>query len=326
MKKKVLSETKPRLKSMLICVLFLVKKKDIAIEKMLKFDSIMNENYNEYKDKISSRLSPIIIVTFDFYGGTYHLIKKDGMKVSHPVPPIYACAKSLAHIPLGIYSIMGSYLKQKQYECDEWQEKLKKYLESLLNSQNTIHEIGFTKEELETFLDILSSSINFIKSIINKGYMTCEDFNEYSTPIKPNIRRCMKFASIAQTSSFIKVLKDWKEELKEEWTKVYTVILTTWPITNENAHYYIIKSMMDPNYVDERIIIAPVTSWDKDMMINIGKDILARVIMDRLVSRLIFKDKFETYEDNRIINCLSSPTDIMGEYTEKYSEEFSKID
>ena len=282
----------------------------------------MHGNYNDYRQRISKKISPVIVVTFDFYGGRYHLVKDGNITSVSPVPHKYSAFKSCSHIPLGIMNILSEYLK---IECktDIWIPKLKHYLETIKSAAKSIKDGNWKDSELETLNHVLKTSIEFIESILEKGSMTHEEFSTYTTSIKPSIKNNMKSAAIYQDTAILNLLYKWKKELGEtEWTKLHSVVLAIWPVMKKNAHDVCLRKVMDPRYVDERLIISPATVYDRDNVVEQGLDTLSRVIMDRLIGRLVFVEK--ELDDKILINSLSSEQDIMGNVTEETVNEISK--
>eukprot|EP01080_Neovahlkampfia_damariscottae_P011885 gene11885-5212_t len=297
-------------------------KEEILLDKMDAIDLEMHNNYNAYRQKIATKITPVIVVTFDFFGGRYHLVKDGNVTSVSPVPHKYSAFKSCSHIPLGIMNIVGEYL---QIDCktDVYVPKLKHFLETIKNAEKDLKDGNWKDEEFEPLSHVLTNSIKFIESILTKGSMTHEEYTAFTTSIKPSIKKNMKFSSLYQDRAVLTLLNKWKKELGEtEWSKLHAVVLAIWPVMQKNAHEVCLKKVMDPKYVDERLIISPATVYDRDNVVSQGLDTLARVVMDRLIARLVFVEK--ELDDKILINSLSSEQDIMGNVTEETCNEIAK--
>ncbi|MFD4019599.1 hypothetical protein [Streptomyces sindenensis] len=61
-----------------------------------------------------SRLSPVLVVQNDATGGTFTLIQDGNQQESvSPVPELFELAKSISHVPQGIFSTLAAYLSDK---------------------------------------------------------------------------------------------------------------------------------------------------------------------------------------------------------------------
>ncbi|WP_159877006.1 hypothetical protein [Aquitalea denitrificans] len=76
-----------------------------------RVDADMQRNYAALNAALINHLSPVIIVNNDAKGGEYTLLFNGERKTLHPIPVVFELAKSIAHIPLGIFSIIAPYLR-----------------------------------------------------------------------------------------------------------------------------------------------------------------------------------------------------------------------
>ncbi|NUU21085.1 MAG: hypothetical protein HOV68_06150, partial [Streptomycetaceae bacterium] len=76
-------------------------------------NAAMRTNYAALKADLVKNLGPVIVVQNDAKGGTFTLIHKGKQYVEHPVAEEFELAKSIAHVPLGIYSTLAEYLSAK---------------------------------------------------------------------------------------------------------------------------------------------------------------------------------------------------------------------
>src|SRR5689334_18600247 len=74
-------------------------------ESVSAIDVAMRNNYDILRGKVSASLRPVIVVQFDFAGGTYNLLTDDRLITVQPVPRMFEQIKSICHCPLGIYTI-----------------------------------------------------------------------------------------------------------------------------------------------------------------------------------------------------------------------------
>ncbi|MGW2218741.1 twin-arginine translocation signal domain-containing protein [Nonomuraea sp. NPDC001684] len=71
-------------------------------------------NYAALKAGLVDHLSPVVVVQNDHRGGLYSLVSNGRVLESlHPVDEIYELAKSIAHLPLGIFTVIAPYLPKQ---------------------------------------------------------------------------------------------------------------------------------------------------------------------------------------------------------------------
>lgn len=73
----------------------------------------MRSNYAVLKAELIKHLAPVIVVQNDAKGGRFTLVTPTGQESVNPVAETFELAKSIAHVPLGIFSVIASYLADK---------------------------------------------------------------------------------------------------------------------------------------------------------------------------------------------------------------------
>lgn len=74
----------------------------------------MRAGYAALKSELIGRLSPVIVVENDATGGKFTLIHGGSPQESvQPVPELFELAKSISHVPQGIFSTIAAYLSDK---------------------------------------------------------------------------------------------------------------------------------------------------------------------------------------------------------------------
>ncbi|WP_236052533.1 hypothetical protein [Streptomyces musisoli] len=81
-----------------------------ARDAIRRVNADMRGNYAALKADLSKRLSPMIVVTNTATGGQFTLLYNGTTDTVQPVPEYFELAKSIAHVPLGIYSVLAQYL------------------------------------------------------------------------------------------------------------------------------------------------------------------------------------------------------------------------
>ena len=132
---------------------------------IFQIDTDMQRNYAALKAELIEHLSPVIIVNNDPQGGEYTLVHNGKTETLHPIPETFELAKSIAHVPLGIFSIIAPYLKGS--ETSDWVAPLSAFADTLGAARQQLRDADLPGELERSCRHILDSGIRFIEKSLS---------------------------------------------------------------------------------------------------------------------------------------------------------------
>ncbi|WP_405792908.1 twin-arginine translocation signal domain-containing protein [Streptomyces sp. NBC_01506] len=300
----------------------------------------MRASYAALKSELISRLSPVIVVQNDATGGKFTLIHGGSPQESAtPVPELFELAKSVSHVPQGIFSIIAAYLSDKvpnlpnahridPHDLDMvafegpgtagWISPLKEYAATLTTARRRLGEADLPRELEISCGKILDESLTFIRGSVRSGTFDMASFEEFSGRTYPGIRTNMKYAAAAQISGVEGLMRKWRSTIGEEaWQDLYTVVLSIWTTSELNQASIIIRRCMNPAKVATHLIDLPTIEVPRDP-IFLALDNLARIVQDRVSAELVFPtdpvvaDAFKGKEDLLSVEILHQLGETAG--------------
>ncbi|MFD4771876.1 hypothetical protein [Streptomyces niveus] len=300
----------------------------------------MRAGYAALKSELIGRLSPVIVVENDATGGKFTLIHGGSPQESvQPVPELFELAKSISHVPQGIFSTIAAYLSDKvpnlpnadridphdldmvAFEgpgTDGWIGPLQGYAATLTTARRQLREANLPQELEISCAKILDEALTFVRDSVRSGTFDMASFEEFSARTYPGIRTNMTYAAAAQISGVEGLMRKWRATIGEEaWKDLYTVVLSIWTTSELNQASIIIRRCMNPAKVATHLIDLPTVEVPRDP-IFVALDNLARIVQDRVSAEMVFPtdpvvaDAFKGKEDLlsvEILHQIEGPTE-----------------
>ncbi|WP_437041751.1 hypothetical protein [Streptomyces sp. enrichment culture] len=289
----------------------------------------MRANYASLKAELIKHLSPVVVVENNAVGGRFTLID-NGVRVEtvDPVPAYFELAKSIAHVPLGIYSVIASYLGDQvpnipnaaridPHDLDMvafktpgdkgWVTPLTSY-RTTLNSALVKLPTANLPTDLEASCDkILREAVRFIDDITEAGSFDMVSFNQFAATVYPSIRVNMTFAATAQITGIEDLMKRWRTLIGEQaWSDLYVTVLSIWTTAELNQASIIIRRTMNQAKVGTHLIDLPAVETPSDP-IAVALDNLARIVQDNVAAEMVFNS------DPEVADALKGKEDLLSD-------------
>ncbi|MCG0069526.1 hypothetical protein L0F81_40805 [Streptomyces tricolor] len=289
----------------------------------------MRANYASLKSELIKHLSPVIVVQNNAVGGRFTLIN-NGVRVEtvDPVPEYFELAKSIAHIPLGIYSVIAAYLSDQvpnipnaeridPHDLDMvafktpgdkgWTTPLSSY-RTTLNSALTMLPTANLPDDLDTSCTtILTEAVKFIDTIVKAAAFDMVAFNRFAATVYPSIRVNMTFAATAQITGIEALMKRWRALIGEQaWSDLYVTVLSIWTTSDLNQASIIIRRTMNQAKVATHLIDLPTVETPSDP-IAVALDNLARIVQDNVAAEMVFNT------DLKVADALKGKEDLLSD-------------
>lgn len=279
---------------------------------ILDIDAAMRANYATNIVNIGQAIYPIIYAESTFDGGRYTLVVDEHTSyVAQNVAPIYDQTKAIAHIPLGIFSIMSAYTDYSAF--GQWKPALQAYHDKVVAVRDSFASLDIKDSDVTQACEsILKISIAFMEGLL-KGTTTFSFvlFQNYAHSLNYNIGILQTAAAKNQIEVMSKVLTGWKAMLGDKWDKLYVVVSAIWTLSQESAHELIIKSFMKPALRETNVIVSEAVGT-----LELARTLLGRIIGDRIMAALVFDVNLgkDFAED---IYSLSTRRDLLSQAIEK---------
>ena len=239
-------------------------------------------------------------------GGIFTLYLANGeSRTIQPTPAAYERLKCLSHIPLGLFTILSPYFSDP--EAQGWVTKAKAMAAKIEEASRRLTEGAFDDREQRIASVILKRSNRYVQRILSDIRCTREGFEVYAASIRAEIRDAMDYAAELQMDACMEALGAWRDELgSEEWRKLHVVVTTIWPVSEHSPRWQLFRTLMNPDTVDTHLIVGEGVKSVEE-----ARDLLGRIVADRLASRLIVG--IDDERGRRMTQCLSSRTDVVAD-------------
>ncbi|GAA2930520.1 hypothetical protein [Streptomyces enissocaesilis] len=289
----------------------------------------MRANYATLKSELTTQLSPVIVVSNNAVGGRFTLIN-GGRQIEtvDPVPEYFELAKSIAHVPLGIYSVIAAYLSDQVPNIPNadridphdlgmvvtkapgdsgWITPLTAF-GTTLQAARTKLETANLPLDLEGSCDkILGEAVKFIDASVAARSFDMVSFNRFAATVYPSIRVNMTFAATAQITGIEGLMKRWRTLIGEKaWSDLYVTVLSIWTTAELNQASIIIRRTMNQAKVDTHLIDLPTVETPSDS-IAVALDNLARIVQDNVAAEMVFNT------DLKVADALKGKEDLLSD-------------
>ncbi|MER6362414.1 hypothetical protein [Kitasatospora sp. NPDC001527] len=279
-----------------------------ARDALLAVNADMRRNYASLKAGLTTHLTPVIVVQNDSRGGRYTLVDGGERESLHPVDEVFELAKSVAHVPLGTFTILAPYLKGP--EGREWVRPLQDFAATLTVARRQLDGAGLPPGPAASSRRILDAALRFVATAVERpmsGAELTRAFTGFTGGVYGDIRATMDHAAKAQTAGVETVMRRWRRRVGEQrWKGLYAVVLSLWTTSVLNQNSVIIRRFMDPAAVATHLIDLPTAETPADPVLT-ALDNLARIVQDNVAAELVFP------VDQEIADALKGQEDLLSD-------------
>ena len=171
--------------------------RDLARGAICAVDELMRDHYFKSRTRLMANLKPVIIVQYSFGGGTYTLINEGFRETVSPVGPNFELCKSIAHIPLGIYSMLAPYLNGARPVG--WQDGILNFRKVITNAFVHLEAAELPPAAVLSCRTIIGASAEFLDGAI--GTQRSRSTASSGTPARSRTRSRPTCSSRSRPSS-----------------------------------------------------------------------------------------------------------------------------
>ncbi|HCS62723.1 MAG TPA: hypothetical protein DIW64_00770 [Cellvibrio sp.] len=282
-----------------------------ARQKILQIDLEMRSRYKTLKSNVQPHLGPYIIVANGPEGGTYWLVQNGKViETVTPIDEIFQLAKSIAHIPLGTFSVLAPYLSHtvpdyhlQSGDMDprdlaavafigptstDWIQPIIDWNKLILDTRGALANAELSDDLRVSSEQICDAASRFIENAVENRKFTMEEFESFTGTIFDQISNNMYWAAKVQIDAVSTLMTRWKNDLNAQWHDVYVLVYSMWTTSVLNQNTIIIKNFMEPDRVDTHLIDIICDQLPVNDPISVGAENLARIVQDNIAAEMIF--------------------------------------
>ncbi|XP_065199768.1 uncharacterized protein LOC135831310 [Planococcus citri] len=259
---------------------------------------VMRDNYAELIYEIGHNIYPLIIASdatpgYEGVGTLYTLFLEDGsMKQVAPTTPEYEMYKDLAHMALGMYTIVAPYFNAPV--STNWHDKMRNYQKVIKESVFALSHSNYSTDDhlinctsplsKKDHYDMLYMANNYIQSCFEKNSVDLPSYKNFARNYSVYAIKALNCASQLQVNAAFPLISKWRDELGPElWRDLYVLIPVIWPVARRNPRQQIFENLMDPDRIKTHILKTEGAKTFEDSRL-----ILGRIVGDRLMAELVF--------------------------------------
>ena len=258
-----------------------------AVSNLNELNSLMQQNYNGFIQSLSQHIYPIIVVTpftlgtSSGTGSQFILYLPHGASESFiPFPLAFYELKAVAHIPVGIFSLVAPYFNSPN--DTQWIDPLMKYRLAILKALGSIDHTTLSAETKSKTKKAIQLSIDFIDQSIRAKRMSADDFKQFGAQFTPYAYYSLYEAMAAYELAIVEGLTRWKKKLGPEWHNVYAVVMALEITLKNNPNALALESLMDPDQVKSHIFVTAQAKTINEALLLLTRE-LAAPIMGSLI-------------------------------------------
>ncbi|PCG83455.1 hypothetical protein CIB93_24540 [Streptomyces sp. WZ.A104] len=288
----------------------------------------MRTNYAALKAELIKHLSPVVVVQNDAKGGRFTLVTESGQESAGPVPETFELAKSIAHVPLGVFSVIASYLADhipnlpnadridphdllmvafNDDSSTAWIPPLEAYAATLATARRNLPDAGLPAALTTSCGNILDAALRFIDTSVTTRSFDMKSFEDFSGGVYPDIRTNVAHAAQAQIKGVQDQMRAWRTKVGEAgWANLYCVVISQWTTSVLNQNTIIIKDCMNPAKVATHLIDLPGLESPADPVFT-ALDNLARIVQDNVAAEMV------SPKDTKVADALKGRKDLLAD-------------
>jgi hypothetical protein len=243
----------------------------------------------KFKQNMRERV-PIILALFTGEGGQMILYRPgQAAEVAPPVPMIYQLAKSVGHSTMAIYEVVSPY-SSDAYANQSWRAPLDMYRTQNRSALNSLGALDISEDNRSVLRTILERNLAFMDECIAKGGYTYQEVENFIRDTVPYSIKTIGIGSGAQVGHWMTVIEGWKQELGEDWERMYAVSNSLYIARQNNILYSVLVQFMGTETMGNRLLLVETPEFETtpEKML----DVLGRIVADRSLGMVFFRDYF----------------------------------
>lgn len=241
-----------------------------ATDPLVDVNAASRAQYARAKADALAKLGPVIVV---YEGDQVALIRDGKREQSRFVPDSDAALKSVAHVPLGVFTALDP-------DCDtpvseQRLAELRAFREKIVAARGALDNRGFTPSTLERQYRILDESTAALDRVLADRQIRRSDVTAFTRRMAPLVLDNTAEAARAQIDGLHRQVSAWRAVMSvDEWRRVRVVVIGVHMARDgELATQYFLRLLGEAAEGD-RVVYAE-EKWDEAQAMDlVGKHIL----------------------------------------------------
>ena len=263
-------------------------KSQVSEQNVLALDLAMFAFYDEAQMKFQKTFlaqHPVIMGLFSNQGGKLILYRPGKAPQEAPQVPIrYQIYKSVGHSALALFELAGSHLGTVSDRS--WMGPMAAFRQSNQIALDSLDGLDLTEEARANQREVLKANIKFMDAASSKGTYTFAAIQQYALQVKPYLLKNISWGATTQVEHWMKVIKDWKEQLGPDWNETYGVSNTLYVARQNNVIFSVLAQFFGKDAMNTSLFLFETSQFvtTPDQML----DVLIRTVADRSVGMVFF--------------------------------------
>jgi hypothetical protein len=219
------------------------------------------------------------------------------------VPALYTHLKAVAHVPLGVYSLLA-LLPEGDLPAETLAD-LEKLRPTIVAARAVLSERGFSAAQLERQQKIMAACLEFVNQLNREKKLSLVDLDRFARNLGPLVLANAADAAEVQINLYQTHLKQWRGQLTpEQWQNLKVVVIGSQMPRKGNLAVQYFAKLLGEKGEGKRIVYAE-SLWDEKKALSL----LAAYQFDRKAGTAFFN------EPDRLARDLLA--DAAAEYLQK---------
>ena len=263
-------------------------KMQIAQKNVVALNDIMFSIYDDaletYKRNLLAQ-HPVILALFSTEGGRLILYRPGKEPLTaEPLTVNYQILKSVGHSSMAIFQLVGPYLSDSANQA--WRGPMVSYRTTHQTALDSLDALAVSNEVRDNLRNILQGNLKFMDACLKKGSFTYEDLKQYTQEVKPFLAKNIWWGAELQVKHWMKVVREWKDMLGQDWEKTYGVSNTLYVTRQNNVLFSVLAQFFGKEALNTRLFLFETSSFTTTP--NQMLDVLIRTVADRSVGEVFF--------------------------------------
>jgi hypothetical protein len=264
----------------------------VARENVLALDTAMmgiyEDNLGQFKRNLLNRV-PIIVALFSGGGGRLILYRPGHEPLTAaPVPDVYEIMKSVSHSSMAIYELVGPYVDNSS--DPSWRGPMLAFRVRCQTALEGVDALELPQDQRDLLRSILRRNVAFMDGCLKNGIVSLQELEAFARDFKPAFGKTIAAAGTAQVAHWFEVLAGWKTMLGDDWDSTYAVTNSLYVTRQNNILFTVLAQFMGEKAIGSRLFLFETTSFTTTPETML--DILGRVVADRSLGQVFFKDYY----------------------------------
>jgi hypothetical protein len=264
-----------------------------ATRRALELDDAMQRIYDaalaHFQENILANC-PIILGLFSGGGGEFWLFRPGFPPEEADPPPVgYQTVKGISHSSMAIYQLLAPHLGDPASIA--WRAPTEVYRLQQQQVLELVDDLDELPDDVRgACREILEANIAYMTACLDAGTFDVAGLETFARGLKTQLHATIGFAASVQVSHWMEVLEGWREALGDDWERTYGATNSLYVTRTNNILYTVLAQFFGRESFNERLLLFETTQFDTtpEQML----DLLSRIIADRALGQVFFKDYF----------------------------------